>query len=806
MKKMFTRFMPSMLLVFVLGASLTAQDTRNTMTVTSPASIAGDYDVLTAAFGNQDTDVISGTLVYADDADASTGTVNDACQPIVNDVTDAIALIDRGTCAFVEKCRNAQTAGASYVLVCNDAPESDPDRGGLVAMADSDPPADDITIACLFATLETCTIIKAELATGVTVSFSFVAPPEEPCDPITYADNVIWGNLPGQGDFDGGLNGWNIDSEFGLEWDSLGRIDRGAYNSTNPFMETPSVCNGAVVCDSDFLDNGGVAGAFGTGDCPSDAGASLFCDSRLMSPVIDLSQFQTDGLVLQFSQALRQFQSQYYIEISTDAGNTWGDTIQINQEFPTNSNHFLNDLQSIPLCGYDGESEFRFRFWIRGAYYYWGIDDVVILDSGFGDGETIDNFFAVAPSLKTPVSQVDDIRFLTSILNNGNKTLSNINLGVEVLNNETLTVEFSSSESYGDLAGCGREDNILYTESFLPTPAAVTGTDVVEYTGTYSLTADDDTEVGNDTKSYKFFYTDNTFAKVRTEAEVGNDYLAGISPTSGAEYFSLGNHYHMVTGGVYETLTVRAGLGNAATDNLQGFYIAELYKWIDGNEDGAVGTTERALIASGQTLVFSGTPNLRDIEFELESAFNADVIELEDNTDYIVMVHTNPNTTGGAQWTVLAADVSDSPEYNYFEMSIAAAAAGAPRYGSFFATGAAADDIEDRTFTQIGNFSTYAPLILGTLVGTEDINTNLGVSVFPNPAQNDVFFNMSLDNATDVQIELVNLEGKRAITQTFKNVKEGQLRMDVSALTTGVYMANIRTEEGFVSKRIVIQK
>ena len=794
--------MPSMLMVVLMGSSMMAQQ-RNLMTVTAPATIAGEYDVLSSAFGDQGDTEISGTLLLVDDADATTGSVTDACQPIVNDLTGTIALIDRGTCAFVDKCRNAQTAGATAVLVCNDAPITDTDRGGLLAMADSDPPATDITIACLFATLETCDLIRVELATGIDVTFSFFT---SPCDPIDYPANAIFGTQPGEGDFDGGLNDWSIDSEFGLEWDALGVLDKGAYNTTRPFMETPSVCNGAVVCDSDFLDNGGVAGAFGTGDCPSDAGASLFCDSRLMSPVIDLSAFDTDGLVLVFSQAIRQFQSEYYVEISTDAGNTWGDTIQINQEFPTNSDHFLNNEQRIPLCGYDGESQFRFRFWIRGAYYYWGIDDVMILDSGFADGETIDNFFAVAPNFKTPVSQVEALPFLTSILNNGNSGLTNIELGIDIFNNTTATNEYSATRPYGDLAGCGREDNLLFTETYTPAPAAVTGTDVVEYTGSYTLTADNDTDGVNDTRNYNFYYTENTFAKVRTEAEVGSEYLAAIAPTSGAEYFSLGSHYHVVNGAAYEAVSVRAGLGNTAEDMLSGFYIAHLYKWVDIDGNGEVGSDERALIAEGQQLIFSGTTEFRDMEIVLESTLNESNVQLEDNTDYVLMMHTNPTVTGGEQWRILAGDVSDSPEYNYFEMGLAAADAGAPRYGSFFGTGAASDDIETRTFTQIGNFSTYAPLTIGLVSSSEDINKNLGVSVFPNPANDNVFFTMSLENVSDVQIELVNLEGKRAMTQTFNNVKEGQLRMDVSALTTGIYMANIRTEEGFTSKRIIIQK
>ena len=59
---------------------------------------------------------------------------------------------------------------------------------------------------------------------------------------------------------------------------------------------------------------------------------------------------------------------------------------------------------------------------------------------------------------------------------------------------------------------------------------------------------------------------------------------------------------------------------------------------------------------------------------------------------------------------MLAAPVADGPEYNYFELSLAAEAAGAPRYGSFFVTGGAADDVGTRVFGSIGNYSLYSPL------------------------------------------------------------------------------------------------
>src|SRR5690606_9453510 len=43
----------------------------------------------------------------------------DGCEPLVGFTPGSIALIDRGTCAFVIKAQNAEAAGASAVIVAD---------------------------------------------------------------------------------------------------------------------------------------------------------------------------------------------------------------------------------------------------------------------------------------------------------------------------------------------------------------------------------------------------------------------------------------------------------------------------------------------------------------------------------------------------------------------------------------------------------------------------------------------------------------------------------------------------------------
>src|SRR5690606_25202838 len=90
--------------------------------VNSPPSIAGTYNAAGAQFGPPVTATgLTGNVVLGDDG---TGAPSDACEPLVNgaDIAGNIALVDRGTCTFVIKVKNAQDAGAVGVIVANNAP------------------------------------------------------------------------------------------------------------------------------------------------------------------------------------------------------------------------------------------------------------------------------------------------------------------------------------------------------------------------------------------------------------------------------------------------------------------------------------------------------------------------------------------------------------------------------------------------------------------------------------------------------------------------------------------------------------
>lgn len=94
------------------------------LSIAAPASIAGNYKVGAAAFGPPlSSPGVTGDIVAGLDG---IGVSTDACEPITSAVAGKIALVDRGSCTFVIKVKNAQNAGAIAVIVADNAPGSPP--------------------------------------------------------------------------------------------------------------------------------------------------------------------------------------------------------------------------------------------------------------------------------------------------------------------------------------------------------------------------------------------------------------------------------------------------------------------------------------------------------------------------------------------------------------------------------------------------------------------------------------------------------------------------------------------------------
>jgi hypothetical protein len=120
--------------------------------VNSPGAIAANYTVGAAGFGARlSSPGLTANVVRAAPADGCSALTNGGS------IAGSIALIDRGTCSFVIKVKNAQNAGAVGVIVANNV-------AGVIQMGGSDPT---IIIPSLMISQADGTTVKGQLTVGV---------------------------------------------------------------------------------------------------------------------------------------------------------------------------------------------------------------------------------------------------------------------------------------------------------------------------------------------------------------------------------------------------------------------------------------------------------------------------------------------------------------------------------------------------------------------------------------------------------------------------------------------------------------
>jgi hypothetical protein len=808
MQRFFTKFVSSVVLS-VLSFTMIGQ-TLNTLTINSPAGIAGDYLAVRAGFGNMANTPITGNAAFVDDGVAP---VTNGCTDPTNNLTGLIAFVDRGVCQFGDKALRAEKKGAIAVVICNN--EANAAQAPFVMV-----PGDfgvDVTVPTFMVSFTDCQKIRTDiLAGGVNATF------RNTCNSTAvYPANTVWGNVAGQGDFKGGVNGWivenNAGGDLGWEWLGDGLITGNAFGGAQ--MTTWSACDGAMAFRSDYLDNGGDSGNQGGGPCPAT------CSGSLTSPTIDLSGQTIEGIVIEFGQATRQFQSQYRLLLSKDGGATWPDTFGINTSLPVNSNVIL-DRQRIAVPGYGGISSLKMRFEYDGNYYYWGIDDVIVLNEAKADIQVNENFYAGAPQLLTPISQVAPIAILADISNIGNKDAAATKLDYVVTDPaNSNAVVFQSSKSYGNVTSGTAIENGVFVDTH--TPEVTAG----NYNGSYIISATGDTDpTGNNKRDFFYIVTDDVFGYVNPEAvTTPANYLPySLSPwTIGTTvvYYTMAGVFYIEDGKNLTVPSITTGMTNTLADiSESGFIYADVYEWDDADGDNQAQPTERTKVGTGSLFIDGSIANLRNFPVEVW-ALNSDgtantgvPIPLKSKTNYIAALHTAPLDPSVAQYQFLGYTARTFSAFdrsmNYSAQrlaqdsipSLAKRSAGT----LFGVTGTSDTDVEDRTFEIIANGPTetagFLEIKIAEANSTYDVDKTAEVSLFPNPAIREVFVDIALPTTSNVRIDLVAADGKIALSKSFSDVQDERLKMDINDVPSGAYTVMINTGKGIVTKKVIVQK
>ena len=142
------------------GAQVTAQvpmALAELLRLSVTGDATGNFEFGTAAWGPAATPAnFNGDVVLVSDGSALP---SQGCGPLIGSLTGKVALVDRGTCAFEIKAANAQAAGATEVIIANNA-------AGVIGMAED--ATVNATIPSIMVSLADGNTIKAGLPDGVT--------------------------------------------------------------------------------------------------------------------------------------------------------------------------------------------------------------------------------------------------------------------------------------------------------------------------------------------------------------------------------------------------------------------------------------------------------------------------------------------------------------------------------------------------------------------------------------------------------------------------------------------------------------
>ena len=614
---------------------------------------------------------------------------------------------------------------------------------------------------------------------------------------------VIWGGKGSKdGEFDGGLNNWTTKgvesddpSKAALalwEWSPTGSGVKGAY-SKNQSITSPSKANGAAIFNSDFLDNGGVEGAFGLGVAP---GPQI---GELISPIIDLTN--EPNIAITFSQSYRNFNAQTYISYSRDGGVTWQDTIPVvaNELVKTNATAATTARVSLPAVG--GTSQFRFKFVFDGNYYAWIIDDVSVIKGEDFNLRANRSFYAVPENFNTPLSQVRSIQFLNDIENLGGKAQKAT---------QTVTVAKAGATFHKDsivhatiLPGKTIENKLF--KSFKVTEKG-------NYTGSYTVKGTN-TDFDNTDNSLPFTFTvsDSTFAKEKQRTGDVTPFLA-VDPAGTDKTFAFGNIFYVEKGGGYKSGVAEFGFVNAAEVKGQTVTLT-IREWEDENGDSTINDMdELKTIAGLLDYTFTGkeaVPGVNNPSAKLTKVYipndaNAKLpLKLKDNTFYAVMIEYNGDgLAAGAKTPVIATSDEFAFRAGYFAQREAGFAH--PQTSTVLQVGT--------DFFRIAYGEDDTPMIRWNVVpipsDVEDTKlAETAVKVGPNPSTTYINVAFNFENTMKtVELNVTDATGKTVMTAEYKNIQTDNVNLDLTQLSNGAYQMYIKTEAGVSVKPFVVQK
>lgn len=745
--------------------------------VTSPESVAGQLEIGFALFG-QDLNPCSGTAVEINGPLAN-GLQADGSDWIcdtdgaLSDLSGSIALITRGDCPFTEKTLSAQNAGAIAVVICNN-------EEGLLTLSGEN---EEITIPAVVITPQDCASIRAALE-NETVMGSINNKPIGPFDENA-DDRVAWSST-----FANGLDGWTAegvlctDADDGnalWEWVPQESFTRGGFSAGLPLISY-SPCDGAVIFDSDFIDNAGDQTTLGQGTCP------ILHTGTLTSPPIDLSSFNFEGIpALKFTNQYIKFDAVHTVSWSTDGGMTWDERV-VNSEGVTNE--LMLNTQRFSLSNVESDDTVILRFTFDGDYYFWSIDDVQIVDLS-GVNAEIFNVFYTPLSYAVPIdhADADTFFFATDLINRGAEDLISVRMDVDIVNDGSGEVIESFSGSLNNVP-VGDTATIAISDLYVPNNLEI-GVYRMDYS--LSLPEQNETVLSDNSESAYFEITDGTFGKdngVTSTATVttGNAWASVV-------VYKLSNNVPDVMASTVD-IFVDSDAGTLI-DNYVQVYVLQLNDGVfeSGLASFDFGETD---ISSHPSFTIVGDATYIFADEEPGQLFSIPLTEevgsglpLETGKAYMIYVLFDDNQQGQAAVPNNELFLGFNDNIQGLGISDFVVDVGG---GQWFGGLTGADP---------------APVIrlnLGVISPTDEIKLAENVfNVFPNPANQFIEAQMDFEENTDATIILATIDGKILSIKEIENSLKNTERINVRNMPNGTYLLKLQTNKGSSTHKVIVQ-
>ncbi len=604
-------------------------------------------------------------------------------------------------------------------------------------------------------------------------------------------DNVVWGHLPGQGDFLGGQNSWTVVNtqldSCKWVWVNNGIIHLADNNPKADALACwPGVGNGAMLMNASY--------------CNRFGNSSPFSRSDLRSPTINLSSIATGTkLDLKFNQVVAVANKASIwlpitsVAVSIDNGLTFIDTIEANPIQPYLRGRCGEVSLRLPTS-VAGKPQVRLLFIFSGDTHYWMVDDVRIALAHNRDLMVNPAFYNVAPDHSVPGSQVRPISLFAQIKNAGNLNMEDVVAFASVKNSENIVV-FRDSVPLGMVEPDEEWVEVFFPNKFLPSSQPE------EYTIYYRVTASGtDQFPANNQVHWRYKVTEGVYSKNEFCARSMGYFL----PTESVAY-EIGNCYYIPKGSKLKATTMNFAFKNVGSLALANVELSiYLYKWKKGNSQGDVNGDTIANHNEYEVVAYNiyeiaGDENDKVVSVAVSG--EDEQVDLEDDTYYFATVgYLEPAFVQG---NFLRFPIAGSEEVNYTAMFYNSYQDGLPAYTSMLREG---NDLDFRANAWALRRIPFVNLNVELATSTsQPVQNALQISVFPNPANELVHMTCDFsDGNHPIQVEILDICGRLVLRRDFENKIVSQLPIDVTGLSNGSYILRVISGEHSVSEKLMV--